>query len=99
QLVLHYFEKVNGLFVFKVIIYTRGIDVFYLFVEKFLRKTYLPNALLQFVEIIHLSARLKAIIIQCNILDDVFFQTLCSPNTELCTLNGFHPIANRNNDI
>lgn len=42
----------KGLFL-RVIVYTGGIDVFDFLIEKFLRKTYLPNPLLQFVKIVH----------------------------------------------
>ena len=52
--------------------------------EDLFRGSNITNAGQQFVEIIAASSLLKPLIIQCESFDNVFTQSLCGPDTELC---------------
>ena len=63
-----------------------GVYVFDFLIEEPFRNAYLANAILQFVEIVHRTARLEAFVIQRKTFNNIFSQPLRSPNTELSTL-------------
>lgn len=64
-----------------------------------LRQSYLADAFLQFGEVVHGTARLKTIIIQCKAFDDVFFKALRGPDAELRALRRLYAVAHRDDDI
>src|SRR5690606_22404226 len=99
QFILNDLEKFNGFFIVRIIVDAGSIDVFYFLVKEPLRQAYLPNAFLQFGEVVHGTARLKALIIQGKAFNDVFFEALRSPDAELRALWGFYAVTHRDDDI
>ena len=58
-----YFKKLNCFLVFRIVINTGYVYVFYFLVKELFRNPYFPNTPLQFVEIIHRSTRFKTVIV------------------------------------
>lgn len=72
QLVLDYFKKLKGLFIFRIVVNTCRVDVSYLLIKKALLQPDFPDQLLKFGEIIHRITGFKSVVIQGKTFDNVF---------------------------
>ena len=83
----------------RIVVDARSIDIEHFAPKEFFRRADILDAGEQFVKVVAPAHLLEPFVIQRKAFDDVFAQTLASPNPELCTPKRFYPVSDRNNHI
>ena len=99
QLVLHDFEKHNGIRAFRVIVHAGCVEVEYLTIQDLFRRSDVPDPVKQFFPVVPASKLLQPLIVHREAFDHVLLQALRCPSAELCAANGLDTVAHRDDHI
>ena len=89
HLVLDYGEKLPAYVRVGVVVDAGGINVEDLTPEYLFRRTDVPDAGQQLIEIVAAPGLLEPFVIECEALDNIFPQALGGPDTKPCGNGGF----------